>query len=247
VVIVKGFGQSLVEGMMIALEPKRYLHSGFFPLGHSEVRVYAADVMNKSEGRFTFIFVVLLLFSSFCKTQLAQAQGSRFFRISGPAATKIIAFRPDGSLVWSNALAPTNYFVQTATSLRGGTNWVDYVQLPVTNAINTNLLVAFHPPAGMSLVPAGLFTIGDAVDGNYWGNAAAASVYVSAFYMDVNLVSYSLWQSIYSWAANHGYDFGHSGSSQGMNNPVQHVNSAQGCAAGTTLGHWRLILCHRIE
>ena len=34
----------------------------------------------------------------------AAAQGTRFFRISGPAATTIIAFRPDGMLVWSNAL-----------------------------------------------------------------------------------------------------------------------------------------------
>ena len=180
--------------------------------------------MNKAEGSFTFILVGLLLFFSCCKSQLAQAQGTRFFRISGPAATEIIAFRSDGSLVWSNALTPTNYFVQTATSLTGGTNWVDYVQIPVTQAVNTNLVTAFNPPTGMSFVPAGLFTIGDTVDSNYWADAAPTNVYVSAFYMDVNLVSYSLWQSAYIWAINHGYDFGQSGSSQGVSHPVQHVN-----------------------
>ena len=41
------------------------------------------------------------------------AQGAQFFRISGPAATTITAFNPDGTLVWSNALSGTNYTVQT--------------------------------------------------------------------------------------------------------------------------------------
>ena len=90
----------------------------------------------------------------------AIAQGSQFFRIAGPAATTITAFNPDGTLVWSNALAGTNYTVQTVSSLPGGTNWVDYVQLPVTNSVNTNLIVAFNPPAGMALIPAGEFTMG---------------------------------------------------------------------------------------
>ena len=49
----------------------------------------------------------------------ATAQEARFFRISGPAPTAIIAFNPDGTLVWSNALAGTTYTVQTVTSLSG--------------------------------------------------------------------------------------------------------------------------------
>jgi len=51
----------------------------------------------------------------------AHAQGTRFFHIAGPAAAKITAFRADGTPVWSNALAGTNYTVQAATSLIGGT------------------------------------------------------------------------------------------------------------------------------
>jgi hypothetical protein len=62
----------------------------------------------------------------------AAAQGTQFFRIVGPAATTITAFRSDGTLVWSNALPGTNYTVQTVTSLPGRSNWVDYVQLPVS-------------------------------------------------------------------------------------------------------------------
>jgi hypothetical protein len=87
----------------------------------------------------------------------SSAQDMRFFRIAGPAPTAIIAFQSDGTLVWSNALAGTNYTVQTATALGGGTNWVDYVQLPVTNGVNTNRIIDPNPPAGMALIPAGQF------------------------------------------------------------------------------------------
>jgi formylglycine-generating enzyme required for sulfatase activity len=139
----------------------------------------------------------------------APAQGTRFFRISGPAPTSITAFNPDGTLVWSNAQPGTNYTIQTASSLSGGSNWVDYVQIPVTNAVNTNLLIDFNPPPGMALIPAGVFTIGNSV-GDQDSDVAGygpTNVTVSAFYMDTNLVSYGQWQSLYVWATNHGYGF----------------------------------------
>ena len=154
----------------------------------------------------------------------ATAQSARFFRISGPAATAITAFRQDGTLVWSNALAGTNYTIQTLSSLPGGTNWVSYVQIPATNSSSTNLIVAFNLPAGMAFIPAGTFTIGDSLDGNIYGDAALINVSVSAFYMDVNLVSLSQWQSVYNFAASHGYGFDHGGSGKATNQPVQTVS-----------------------
>ena len=105
----------------------------------------------------------------------------------------------------------------------GGTNWVDYVQLPVTNGVNTNQLIAFNPPAGMALIPAGAFTMGDTLDGES-DAIPTISVTVSAFYMDVNLVSYSQWQSVYNWATNHGYGFDNAGSGKAANHPVQTVD-----------------------
>ena len=63
------------------------------------------------------------------------------------------------------------------------------------------------PPIGMALIPAGVFTMGDTLDGD--SRALPISVTVSAFYMDVNLVSYSQWQPVYNWATNHGYGFDH--------------------------------------
>jgi formylglycine-generating enzyme required for sulfatase activity len=151
----------------------------------------------------------------------AHAQSTRCFRISGPATTRITAFRADGSLVWTNGLTGTNYIVQTVTALPGGTNWVSYIELPVTAHANTNQIVAFNPPAGMTLIPAGLFELGDTLDGET--DAVPVSVTTAGFYMDLNLVSYSQWQSVYSWAISHGFSL-NTGAGKAANHPVQSVD-----------------------
>jgi formylglycine-generating enzyme required for sulfatase activity len=74
------------------------------------------------------------------------------------------------------------------------------------------------PPSGMALIPAGTFTMGDTLDGE--SDAIPTSVYVSAFYMDINLVSYSQWQAVYTWATSHGYSFDNPGSGKAANHPV---------------------------
>ena len=60
-------------------------------------------------------------------------------------------------------------------------------------------------PAGMVLIPAGAFAMGDGLDGDK--DAIPIRVMVSAFYMETNLVSYSQWRSVYIWAMRHGYVF----------------------------------------
>jgi formylglycine-generating enzyme len=152
----------------------------------------------------------------------ADAQGARFFRIAGPAATTITAFRADGTLVWSNTQPGTVYTIQTVSALAGGTNWVDYVQIYAANGVSTNLLIALNPPAGMTLIPAGSFTMGDTLDGE--ADAVPTNVMVSAFYMDTNLVSYSQWQSVYTRATTNGYGFDDAGAGKGTNQPVQTLN-----------------------
>jgi formylglycine-generating enzyme required for sulfatase activity len=149
------------------------------------------------------------------------AQDTRFFRLAGPTPTKITAFQIDGSLIWTNGRAGTNYIVQTLTALPRKSNWVSYVQIPITNRINTNQIVDFNPPAGMTLIPFGLFTLGDTLDGET--DAVPVTVTVSAFYMDVNLVTYSQWQSVYDWATSHGYGFDNAGLGKAANHPVQTV------------------------
>ena len=60
-------------------------------------------------------------------------------------------------------------------------------------------------PPGMVLIPAGSFTMGDNLDGE--SDAVPTNIYVSQFFMDINLVTLSQWQSVYFWATNHGYAF----------------------------------------
>jgi formylglycine-generating enzyme required for sulfatase activity len=77
------------------------------------------------------------------------------------------------------------------------------------------------PPPGMVLIPAGEFTMGDSLDG--LSNAVPISTTVSAFYMDVNEVTLSQWQSVYFWANENGYTDLLAGSGKGANHPAHTV------------------------
>ncbi|HXR47372.1 MAG TPA: SUMF1/EgtB/PvdO family nonheme iron enzyme [Candidatus Limnocylindrales bacterium] len=92
----------------------------------------------------------------------------------------------------------------------------------VTNPISgTQQFYRLIPP-GMALIPAGSFTNGDTLDGET--DAIPATVYVSAFYMDTNLVSSNQWQSVYTYATNQGYTFVNAGSGKATNYPVELVD-----------------------
>ena len=76
----------------------------------------------------------------------------------------------------------------------------------------------------MALIPAGSFTMGNSSGDADIKNATPISVNVSAFYMDVNLVSKAEWDAVYSWAISHGYSFDNAGTGKGANHPVQTIN-----------------------
>ena len=131
---------------------------------------------------------------------------------------------------WPRPVNTTNYVLQSTTNL-ASPNWVGVRDaFAVTAVIVSNISpasffrLAAVVPAGMALIPAGPFTMGDAVDNNIDGDAAPTNVTVSAFYMDTNLVSFSQWQSVYSYATNNGYNFVNAGSGKATNQPVQTVD-----------------------
>ncbi len=104
---------------------------------------------------------------------------------------------------------PTNdggFILESATNLVLPVNWTAIGgQNAVTNPISgTQQFYRLIPP-GMALIPAGSFTIGDTLDGET--DAIPTNVYVSAFYMDTNLVSSNQWQSVYTYATNQGLCF----------------------------------------
>jgi formylglycine-generating enzyme required for sulfatase activity len=121
----------------------------------------------------------------------------------------------------------TNYILQSTTNLTSP-NWVavsNGVPMTAISVTNTSPAMFFrlyldtNVPAGMALIPAGAFTMGDTLDGE--SDAIPTNVTVSAFYMDINLVSYSQWQTIYNQATNNGYGFVHVGAGKAANHPVQ--------------------------
>jgi formylglycine-generating enzyme required for sulfatase activity len=151
----------------------------------------------------------------------------------------ISSFSQNGVLVCTNLQPGSVASVQWASLLSGpwNTNWAGLcaatadsngtitVSVPMFYrvlgvAFTTNTTTA----GGMALIPAASFTIGDTLDG--MSDAIPTNVYVSAFYMDTNLVSYSQWQSVYSYATSHGYGFDDAGSAKGnaANQPVQTVD-----------------------
>jgi formylglycine-generating enzyme required for sulfatase activity len=139
------------------------------------------------------------------------------------------------SLLYWPATA-TNYVLQSSTNL-ASTNWVfatdavpatygSQTAVTVTNTLAARFFRLISVPTttadGMAFIPAGSFTMGDTLDGE--SDAIPTNVYVSSFYTDTNLVSYSQWQSVYSYATSHGYGFDHAGSGKAANHPVQTVD-----------------------
>ena len=151
-----------------------------------------------------------------------------------------IAPAPGGQSVLYWPVSSTNYVLQTTTNL-ATPNWVTASNAVTVNAATvTNsapsgffrLLQSTNPP-GMVLIPAGSFTIGNYIVNNFYNTATndpditdanPTNVYVSAFYMDVNLVSSNQWAAVYSYATGSGYTFAHAGSAKAGNNPVQTVD-----------------------
>jgi formylglycine-generating enzyme required for sulfatase activity len=137
-------------------------------------------------------------------------------------------------LFWPITTHGTNGVLQSATNLVLP-NWlsatdafpVNYgpqIAISVTNAASARFFrLSMVPPTadGMAFIPAGAFTMGDTLDGE--SDAISTNVYVSAFYMDVNLVSLSQWQGLYSYATNHGYTIVHTGTDKAANTPVETV------------------------
>jgi formylglycine-generating enzyme required for sulfatase activity len=133
-------------------------------------------------------------------------------------------------LFWTNTNG-TNGVLQSTISLTSP-NWVSATDaVPFNYGSNTAVTVtgtasvrffrlSLVPPTsdGMALIPAGSFTIGNNLDEG--SGAIPTNVYVSAFYMDTNLVSYSQWLAIYNWATNNGYGFIVPGSGKAANNPL---------------------------
>ena len=174
----------------------------------------------KSTG-FSICFGVLV-------TAYSVQSQTQFFRIIGPVPTAFTACSNDGLITWTNVPTNSVFTVQTSHLLPGTTNWVDYVRVPVTNAITTHRLFDLNPPDKMVFIPAGVFTMGDFLNDMIIGDTPlnehpVHDVYVSAFYMDKFEVTKTLWDEVRTWAMFHDYNLP-SGSAAGTNHPVNTIS-----------------------
>ena len=135
-------------------------------------------------------------------------------------AAAINALRNAGSS--TNAVSQAAVSAIIATNLIPASNIVGIITGNGAGLTNINASSLATPP-GMALIVAGAFMMGDNLDGDN-DATPTVTVNVSGFYMDVNLVSYSQWQSVYYWATSHGYGFANVGVGKAANHPVQTVD-----------------------
>ncbi len=129
---------------------------------------------------------------------------------------------------YSTSLSETNWVVLTNLVVTESPYWFVDVDAPtVPRRFYRVLALGTNSPAppGMALIPAGSFVMGNCMDpGEGSSNELPLhTVNVSAFYMDKNLVSYTLWSDVYQWAVAHGYAFDSGGSAKAANHPVHSI------------------------
>jgi formylglycine-generating enzyme required for sulfatase activity len=114
------------------------------------------------------------------------------------------------------AVTQSPYYFVDVTAPSAAKRFYRVVPFPTNSAV----------PGGMVLIPAGSFIMGNCMDPAEGApdERTLRSVSVSGFYMDSNLVSYTLWQQVYQWSTNHGYGYDNAGSAKASTHPVQTVN-----------------------
>ncbi|MGD0260170.1 MAG: SUMF1/EgtB/PvdO family nonheme iron enzyme [Verrucomicrobiota bacterium] len=159
----------------------------------------------------------------------ARAQAPVITSITMVGATPQFAVQSDvgitNQIQYTTDLGQTNWVVLTNLVVaQSPYQFVDVAAPPAPQRFYrvAALAASTPPPSGMALIPAGSFVMGDALDGES-DALPLHTVYVSAFYMDTNLVAYSLWTNVYQWATNNGYSFTNAGSGKAPNHPVQTI------------------------
>ena len=116
---------------------------------------------------------------------------------------------------WASRLA--DGFTNSSPNFEGlvaDSNGVVAVALPMFFRVSGTPMI----PEGMVQIPAGINTGTDPDFGAY------SLTNEAAFYMDATEVTKAQWDTVYNWAAAHGYSFDNAGSGKASNHPVQTVN-----------------------
>jgi formylglycine-generating enzyme required for sulfatase activity len=189
-----------------------------------------------------FRFLALLLLIALCplvEAQLAvsnirpvQRVGSKMgdidYDVTGTTSPVDVALQisADGGSTWTvpatTLTGAIGSNVTPGTNLRitwnSGADWNQ--QLSSQMKFRLSVTEAAVVPTGFALIPAGSFTMGDALD----GGGDAHTVTVSSFYMAKNLVTKADWDTVRTWAVSNGYTDLATGSGKADNHPVQTIS-----------------------
>jgi formylglycine-generating enzyme len=131
----------------------------------------------------------------------------------------------------------TVYSIQYSTNLLDTNAWLTLTNLSLPSS--SCLWVDTTSPAtgrrfyrvetltntSMVLIPAGSFTMGDTfAECQCNSEGPVHTVYVSAFYLEKNLVTKALWDEVKFWNDGNGYGFNNPGLGKAPNHPVYHMN-----------------------
>jgi len=176
------------------------------------------------------------------KTQIQNIVGVLVLAWAGVSACAqapvIASFGGNGELVCANLQPGTLASVEWASSVLGpwtntwaGLNAVTVdsnggmrVSVPMFYRVRgIPVIPTAASPAGMVLIPAGTFVMGDTLDGD-GGALPLHTNYVSAFYMDKYEVTKGLWDEVYSWALTPRTAGSEDGSGKAATHPVHTVS-----------------------
>jgi formylglycine-generating enzyme required for sulfatase activity len=165
--------------------------------------------------------------------QAKQREGSRLVDITydvadpdSPTLTVYLKVSPDGGKTWKGPVELVSGDAGRGIVPGGGRRvvWDAGKELPNQFGVKYRYKISasdeLFAPAGMALIPAGSFQMGDDRVG---GATPVHTVTVSAFAMDKWEVSIELWESVRAWGNAHGYDLV-AGGSFGAKHPVHTVN-----------------------
>ena len=149
----------------------------------------------------------------------AQTAAS-FLTLSGSSSNTTLV--PNARIVFGGSGASRTVTVTPASGQSGTATITVTVSDSSLAASDTFVLTVVNASAGFSLIPAGAFTMGDALDGD--SSAPTHTVTVSAFYMAQNLVTKVQWDTVRTWAISNGYSDLAAGAGKASNHPVQTVS-----------------------
>jgi formylglycine-generating enzyme required for sulfatase activity len=152
------------------------------------------------------------------------------YDVTGVTTPVIVALEisADGGTTWTvpatSVTGAVGNSVTPGNNLRitwgAGADW--NLQVSTQTKFRVNVTDA---PLGMSLIPAGTFTMGNSVAADTdITDAPTRTVNVSAFYMAQNLVTKAEWDVVRTWALSNGYTDLAAGEGKAGNHPVQTVS-----------------------